>query len=220
MKLIQKILTAAAALGCAVGTALAQGNFDYFGGPKTLELVPPQTLTQSGITILAATNVANIARFLGIVSLDLSSISNANQNASGYSATNGFTLLTSPTGTNQWSPITNVFFATTTTIIYSNLVGTAYGNTNYSWTYYTNTWQVPGTLSNLTASVMGYSGQATYPPIPTTGTASATASTTWTVGFDADNASTFLGVAWSLSGSNAVYSVNGVLRGRTKQGQY
>ena len=216
MKFIQKILIASAALIACVPAFAGQGDFDYFGAPKTLTLTPSTVLTESGNTALNTTNIANISRYLGIVCLDVASISNSVASASGQSATNAFTVYSSTTGTNGWVAVTN-WLATSTTVIYTNY----WGITNASVAYYTNTFQVPGTITYPTVGTAGFSGQYTIPPtVASTLTATSGASSNWTYGFDADNCGAFLEIVYQTTGSNSVYDVTATLRGRTKGGVY
>ncbi len=214
MKFTKQILAGIAALALVV-PAFGQGNFDYFAAPKTLVLSAPQLLSESGATTLLTTNTASISRFLGIVALDVYSLSNSAGAA--ILPTNTFTIQTSPTGTNAWTTITNAAFATSTTVITTNY----WGITNSSVAFYTNTFMIPGTISNAVVGLNGFSGQWTQPAQYTSsGTANSGPSQNWTIGFDADNQGNFIQIIWSTSGSNAIYGVSAVLRGRTKGGIY
>jgi len=215
MNFTKQIMFGLFALAASIFTASAQGNFDYFAAPKTIVISPPQILTQSAATTLQTTNVANISRFLGVAVMDIYSISNSAGAA--VLPTNTFTLYSSITGTNNWIQMTNVAFATSTTIITTNYVGT----TNSAVIYTTNTFMVPGTISNAVVALNGFSGQWTQPaPFTSSATGNSGPTANWTIGFDSDNAGNYIQLVWSTSGSNAVYNTAAIMRGRTKQGLY
>lgn len=220
-------------LATLLPAAAQNGNFDYFAVPKTIQLTPMTALYQAGTTPLLTTNIANISRFEGILSLDIASCSNGvwgtvNDLAAGYATTNSIAVYLSNTGTNGWSPITNAFLATATTLIISNYWGT----TNSQVLYTTNNYQVPGILTYATPSINGFSGQYVVAAQPTN-TPSFTdlvGGNNWMLGVSPDGTqgqfvgnngtAQYIEIVYTVTGSNAVYTVAATLRGRTITGQY
>jgi len=221
-------LTALCLLAIPSATFAQLGNFDYFATPKTLQVTPAEVLSESAGTTLVSSNVFNASRFDGIVVMDIASVYNSGQLPASFPFTNAWTLLQSSNGSNAWTQVTNAFFAVSTSVISSNLWGT----TNSQVLYYTNTFQVPGVLTAPVVGVNGFSGQYVVPAWPTNyASAGATNSANWTIGFDvggfvqsqvgaAGNLGNFYSLQWTTGGSNAVYSVSAVLRGRTRGGVY
>jgi hypothetical protein len=216
---IRLLVAACILLGFSSEKASAQGFFDFFASPKTVQITPPQVITETSGTTITVSNIINVSAYVGIVALDVYSFSNAIPSGLNAPNTNSWSLYTSPNGSNLWTAVTNGWMASQYTKYYTNY----YGTTNSQYIISTNTYMAPGTVTTAAVGTQLYSGQYTVPTTNITLTGIMDQSlkgTNWTIGFDADAVGPFLSLQYQVTGSNAIYNVAALLRGRTKQGQY
>ncbi len=201
MKLI-KYIAALAALIAAIATPVSaqQGNFDYFGAPRTFVVTPPTSKTVT----FSNTVPVDIHGSQGIAKVDFSCVTNTG----GTTVT--ASLFTSPDQTN-WTALANYALATSTAIVVTN---TYYGTTNLTTT---NTILLPGVLTTPSAATAGFANQYILPAQYTnSGAVTLTGGACTSIGFNIEDQQRYLSVLYTL-GATTNASVSAVLTTRRTQ---
>jgi hypothetical protein len=157
------------------------------------------------------TNGFPITRYEGVVLLSVNMCSNS---VGAGTAQCSFSIEGSQNGTNNWNTLSNCAVSTPTQIISTNYWATS----NNAVFYFTNQYQVPGTISNAVPYNNGFAGQFLVPAALTNSIANYTnlvGGTNIVIGFNADDAPPFLHIIW-CTGTNATYTVSAQLMGHPK----
>lgn len=216
MKMFKKILLAVAGCAALVCTN-ASAQLDFFGQPRTIQIIPSASsqFTNVGATssLQTYTNTIDTHGYDGIAKIDFVVVSNSPTTAGNQSYAFTNTIQTSSDKTN-WTIMTTVAFATSTSVTYTNSM---FGGTNLTAT---DIYLLPGTLTAVTSGSAGYASPSSSTlglisaPFTNTATINMSASGVYEIGFNIADASRYIQVLSSISGSNGNYSCNGVLTGR------
>lgn len=184
-------------------SALAQGAFDLYGVPRTIVLATPTLLTAAAASVTNAS--IDTHGFEGIAKVDIMSFTN-----SGGALT--ATLETSTDNTN-FSALANYSLAISTAIIYTN-------NGLATVTKATNTYLLPGSITTPTAATAGFATpylDNTTAPFTNSGAITVTAKGIYSIGYNVSDASRYLHIVWTPTGSSSNDVVAAVFTGRKQQ---
>ena len=196
-------------LAFSINQAVAQNSgTDLFGPVKTIVLQTPTTASTS--TAVGTTNTwVDLRQFVGMASVFIS----AQTNIAGGTLTNVFIWSNDQTNSIAFSGFA---LGVSTNIPITNMY---YNGSTYVTNKATNTWILPGTLTNYTAF---QSGNASWALVPSAFTNSSTIVTTaagiYELGFNIQDAPRYVEFATQTGGTITNYTLSAILIGRTSYG--
>jgi hypothetical protein len=182
------------------------GSLDYFGTPRTVQLVAPTVIIGNAANALTGSPV-DVRMFDGVAQVDVFCLTKA------AGGTLTATLQGSP-DTTTWTSISNFAAASSTTVIYTNLY---YGTNGLTAT---NTWLLPGTIVTPTAATAGWATPYLF-AAPFTNAAGAYTLTpnAWTsFGVNIEDAPRYFRVVFTPGGTLTNCNVGAILLGRVHAG--
>lgn len=179
----------------------AAAQVDLFGAPRTIVVAPPQVLAANA---LSTTNSwVDTHGYDGVAKIDIFSQTNAG-------GTLSVAFETSTDRTNA-AALANFANAVSTSIIYTN---TYYGGVALKAT---NTYLMPGTLTDPTASTAGWASTYLVPsPFTNSGSVTITAAAVYEIGYVIADAPRYIRVIFNATGAatNGATAAGAVLTGR------
>jgi len=198
-----RFATLVVSMALALITFTASAQFNLLSEPHYNIAAPCIVLTQSGATDLSTTNrPIDMHGYGGVGSLVFFTTNTAGTSPKIYAFLEGSSDLST------WTSMTNVSVAFSNSIIYTNI--------GSSVLYATNVLMIPGTLTTATTASAGFAG--TYlTPEPFTNRATICTNTTggtFTIGLVVPDQPRYWRLVTTVTGSNSVFTIGGMVIAR------